>query len=467
MKDVFKNVLFDVGNTVFNRRGGAKLEQITPYFSLPSNGVRLMVGQPCIIYGDSLIAVAIKNNLHVTYTCDIGTQSGNNLVLNPVIGDIGDHACSVNFKNGTLDETHEITLTVAAQSSAANLNVLMIGDSTLSLGIDYIGASIESALSNSTINYIGTQGTTRKHEGRSGASISWFAENASSPFVKSGVINIPAYFTDNSITQWPDVVYIRLGLNDIAADATMTDGMFDYILARMSLLVDGFLALGLGIKVIVSLTTTTESTGVGWEFVYDGGGDIQNLFLSNMHHFQQHIVTTYANKVYNNRVNCSYDMIHLDRNGGYPNNNGIHPNNTGYTELGVGLVPYINKIIGEFGNELVSQTLWHTEGYWGAKDDYITFDGSKITHSSASIGWMLVGGDSVMIMGHLYKMSMTVTGTGAITLPYSAWKDSYQYVDAPGAYTRYEVVSMREYILQSYNFLGTITKLSIREVVIP
>jgi lysophospholipase L1-like esterase len=320
-----------------------EIPTIIPYFALPTTGITLLVGTKLIIYGDALINVPIVNNLIVTYTCDIGNASGNNYKINPVAGDIGNHNFTISFKEGSSTiATKTISLAVASKVSSGNLRILRIGDSTI--GGDAIGFVIDSIIPNATLTYLGTQGTTRKHEGRGGWGFETFATNALSPFRKAGVLNIPSYFTDNSIPI-PDVVYIRLGINDVfgycASD--ITDANIKTILSYADNLIDAFLVYNSSLKIIVALPSTCSNVVTGWNADYNGTFYIQDKYIEIIHRFQEALVDKYAGGIYNTRVDCSYEAIMLNRTNGYAN--GLHPDASGYVALGNGLAPYINNYL--------------------------------------------------------------------------------------------------------------------------
>ena len=322
--------------------------QLTPYFALPATGVQLVVGATTKIYGDSLIAVAQKNNLKVTYTCDIGTQTGNDFSITPVTGDIGNHSLTINFKNGSLNLTETITLSVSAKSTSGTLGVLMIGDSTLADRQETIGGTIEGILTSCVITWLGTQGTTRKNEGYGGYRFKDFCDGISQPskFVKAGVLNVPAYFADNSIAI-PEVVYMRLGLNDIS---NYTPAQ---ILVYSDILVDAFLALNKSVRVIVALPTTTTSDPVKWAISEDPAN--HDNFTTLIHALQSALESHYAGGVYDARVNCSFEWIYLDRFNHYTN--ALHPlSPDGDADHSRGLTAYINKAIESPLNGVV--------GYW-------------------------------------------------------------------------------------------------------
>jgi lysophospholipase L1-like esterase len=314
-----------------------------PYFALPATGVSLLVGTEVIIYGDALINVPIVNNLSVTYTCDIGSPSGNNYAINPVPSDIGNHGLTMLFKEGnSIITTKTITLTVSDKVKAGNLKVLRIGDSTL--GGEEIGAGLDLVLADATITYLGTQGTTRRNEGYGGYSFENFAADDVSPFRKAGVIDISAYFNDNSIAV-PDIVYFRLGINDVfrycASD--ITDANITGILNYADDIIDAFLVYNSDLKIVIAMPSTCASYTTGWNADYDESIFKQDKYIEIIHRFQSALVTKYAGGIYNERVDCSYEAIMLDRKNGYAD--GVHPNASGYVDLGNGLAPYINNYL--------------------------------------------------------------------------------------------------------------------------
>lgn len=333
-----------IGISPFFKRNGFSFSSYwatrLPYFALPTTGVNLLVGEAVTIYGDSLITAPLHIGLTVTYTCDIGTQSGNNYSITPVVGDIGNHNIQIVIKTGSytvVDET--IALSVKAKIANKTVNVLMIGDSTLAGDIEEIGTQLEADLPNNTFTYLGTEGTTRKHEAYTGSSYSAFVTDAASPFVKAGVLNIPAYFTDNSIAI-PDVVYIRLGVNDIYHLNTTTIAA---IISDIDDFVDGFLAYDPQLRVIIALPTICSSSEAVWNTDNDEVTYPQDDYNENMHHFWEHLVANYANGTHNARVGMSYEAIFLNRDSGYTNS--LHLTSAGNAQIGTGLACYLNDYL--------------------------------------------------------------------------------------------------------------------------
>jgi lysophospholipase L1-like esterase len=328
----------------------------SPYFALPPTGLALIEGQEVTIYGDALINVPIQNNLKVTYTSDLGTQSGNNFVIKPAAENIGDHTLSMTFhNNGRLITTQTIKMTVFAKSTAKTIKILLIGNSLIEGGCTYFSTQIVRMLSNSTITFLGTNGTITKNEGHGGATWTRYVNNNQpvdkpSPFFKAGVLNVPAYFADNSIGR-PDYILISLGLNDliefsrVGGDA-VKDEEIAVIIIKAKTLIDAFLAYDPNLKIILQIPSLTGTTGEAWEIDWGGVLD-QDLFIANVHKYWVSFIHEFANGAYKSRVDCNYAPIFLNRTTGYSEtaNSWVHPNQSGYEQLGVGMALTFNKLL--------------------------------------------------------------------------------------------------------------------------
>lgn len=320
------------------------------YFALPDTGIFLIVGQEITIFGESLINMPIGNPLVVEYTCDIGSASGNGFTINPAAGDVGEHSLTVVFKNGSYTiATETITLTVNPVATFSEKKILMIGDSTLAGDIEEIAPAMNTALSGGTLAYVGTQGTTYKHEGRSGFTFQTFATSVLSPFVKAGVLDIAAYFTDNSIDV-PDIVYFRLGINDMYAQCNgeLSDAEIETILGYADDLADGFLAVNPDAKIIFALPTICCTTSDAWQAAYAEAYD-QDKYIEYIHRLWQKMVLRYHDGAYSSNVSVSFEAINVDRDEGYPKTGEIHTNpihfdTSGNVQLGTGLAQYINDV---------------------------------------------------------------------------------------------------------------------------
>ena len=353
-----------------------------PYFTAPAGGISVMVGQEVTLYGDALLSIPIGGDLTVTYTCDIGTQSGNNLVINPEAGDIGEHGLLIVAVSNGVTRVDEATYLRVRQATTLDaINVLMIGDSLVAGGIVDISTALDTAIV-PTVTYLGTQGDTVKHEGHSGWNWSNFVMEGS-PFYKDGALNIPAYFADNSIAT-PDAVLIRLGVNEMFSQSsnTLTETEITTIINAAKTLLTGFLNYNASLKIIIGLPTICENTGAGWNTNYDESVYLQNSYIEHMHRFWDALINEFDNGTYNARVSVSTEAMFLDRDDGYPktdevHTNGVHPDASGYTQLGQAMAAYINKEY-LFGVELIP-----------------TPDFSGTTGYTINAGWEITGGKGV------------------------------------------------------------------------
>lgn len=333
--------------TETNRRSWMDL----PYFALPSTGVCLMVGETYTIYGDTLINVAINNNLHIAYTCDIGAQSGvKDFVVTPTAAQVGSHSLTMVMTDGMESiGTYTISFAVYTESPVGAMSILQIGDSTMG----DLKTSLDSVLNGCTTTYIGTKGTTMKNEGNPGYRYyDYLFSNAGnvSPFFFSGAFNFFQYFSANGLV-YPTIIYLRLGINDIAGytgfgtDTQLNttigyiDDILDYMIADYAIRIHYY-----GVKIIVALPTVCTKRTDLW--INDYGTLSQDAYIKSMHSFCKKISDRYANGAYNGLVDCSYESMHINRIIGYQN--GVHPNAAGYVQIAKGLVPYMNKYYREY-----------------------------------------------------------------------------------------------------------------------
>jgi len=322
-----------------------------PYFAINNKNIPLIAGESQTIYGDTLINLPINNNLIVIYTCAIGTQYGNNLVItNPTEGT---YTCNILIKNGTKTiGTYTIYLSVAAKSTTGSLQILPVGDSLTHSGFgnNYYQPEIASILPGLTFTYLGKQNLPDyPNEGHGGATWNRFVNNDQpifdpSPFVKAGVLNVPAYFTDNAI-DIPDIVRISLGVNDVfqhcaVAGDGLTDAEITTIFTTAKTFIDAFLAVDADLIIILSIPTICDIASSAWIAEY-GTTYSQNLFIEGIHKYQQRFVSEFSNGIYNSRVFVSYETIFIDRHN-YANS--VHPNAIGYGEIGAAIAIEINNV---------------------------------------------------------------------------------------------------------------------------
>jgi len=324
---------------------------LLPYFTLPENGVALIVDDSVTVYGDALINVPIINNLSVDYICDIGIDVGNNMCIRPSISDTGDHILICKFYNYSyLYHTDTIIITVYAKAPQTKKKIILVGDSTMGGGT--IELNSDTLLGDTAFVFLGTIGITEKTEGYAGSSWYGFNTGTHGKFFKTDRINLPAYFADYSIDT-PDYVYVRLGINDTFKDCYVTDdGLTDsdiaIVINNAKTLIDSFLIINDTIRLILGIPTISENTGNGWNANYDESIGIHDVYINNIHKYWKAIIDTFANGEYDQRVDCSYEAIFLNRDDGYPkvdgiHSNGVHPSVYGYNQIARGVSAYLNK----------------------------------------------------------------------------------------------------------------------------
>lgn len=318
-------------------------------FSFPTAGIPVIVGREFILRGEALVYMPLENDVIVTYTCDVGIQQGNDLVINAVAGDIGNHVLDIEIENGGGQLINVSTnIRVYAALTVENIKLLMLGDSTTANGVTNIGNGL-NAYYDPTVTYLGTQGGSIKHEARSG--FTWLKYiTLGSPFFKAGILDVPAYFTDNVIDT-PDYVHIRLGVNEAFAecDDEMTVAELNTIITNAKTLIDGFLNFDANLKVIISFPTICEDTGAGWANNYDETVYLQARYMQIIQMIWSRYKLEFDAAAYNARVFISNEVAFLDRDDGYPKTDGIHTNGVhlstdGYKQIGRAMASVFNML---------------------------------------------------------------------------------------------------------------------------
>lgn len=328
----------------------------TPHFVLPlyleSDYIPLVSGESYILYGEALFNMPINNNLVSVFKCDIGAQYGNNFIITPTDDDIGTHVLDVEIREGKyIINKKRTAIKVATKINTGSKTILSIGDSLINRSWDDEMASVRAVFDSMAWTGVGTQDSDPdKNEGYSGKTYNWAVNDADSPFTKAGVVDVPAYFTDNSLSV-PDFVFMRMGVN--TAYGNRVDGMSESDLTTwigyINELIDAFLAHDANVKIILSVPTICENSGDGWTANYPGDA-YQDNYIENIHKMWESMYNEYKDNAYNARVYLSFAPLFLDRDDGYPktdgvHNNGVHPDVAGYTQLGNALAATLNTLL--------------------------------------------------------------------------------------------------------------------------
>ena len=312
--------------------------------------VPLIVDESVHIYGDTLANIPITNTLVVTYSCTIGSVSGNDFIITPSAS--GEEDLRIVVRDGGVVIRDTISrLILSDKVNTGSKTITIIGDSLVSAGGDNEINELNSFFDLMTWTGIGTQTTGGiQHEGHTGKTYDWLVNHADSPFTKSGVVDIPAYYTDNALAV-PNFIYMRMGVNGAFAEGAgnWTEADKDTWIADINELIDAFLAHNGSVEIIIGLPTISENTGDGWEVDYPGNTN-QDNYIKIIHQMWDAIIANYEGDIHNTRVSVAYAPWFLDRDEGYPktddvHTNGVHPDASGYVQLGQGLAAKLNELL--------------------------------------------------------------------------------------------------------------------------
>ena len=309
--------------------------------------IPIIVGEEITFFGDEVASVPIINDLSVDYICSVGSQSVNDYTITAA----SEAEISLDiraYNNGTTIRKTRSLLSIKDKVNTGTKTITIIGNSLVDAGGDDELVQVRAIFDLMTWTGIGLTGIAPNlREGYPGTTYSWMISVEASPFVKAGVVNIPAYYTDNGLAV-PDFIYLRQGVNDAF---TFGNGFNDAEqfrwVQRINELVDGFLAHDASVEIIVGMPTSSENTGDGWYASYGDTRD-QNEYLRIIGLMRTLIIDTYSD--YDVRVHISTAPYFLDRDDGYPktegvHNNGVHPDASGYVQLGSGLANVLNNLL--------------------------------------------------------------------------------------------------------------------------
>lgn len=238
---------FDEYHPYGNTPRGRVVKSIQSLVFVPQK-VYVAVGRTIELYNNQIFIDADSDEYVIRWSCDIGSSLKRKFTVTATSGMIGTHTLTfyVYNKDMKLVYNESCDLVVVAATIATPKSILPIGDS-LTNGKPWL--TEVGTLSSGNISFVGTrwngfteEGTTR-HEGRSGASTTWYLENSTYTFDANGEgtgnpfwdptgerFNWAYYKTQTSLN--PDGIQIWLGTNGISDTAGVTAGikqMVDYI----------------------------------------------------------------------------------------------------------------------------------------------------------------------------------------------------------------------------------------------
>lgn len=293
--------------------------------------------------------------------------------------------CAQYSLNGELIGTATAEYVVTPANRQGNLSVLVVGDSTIAGNgvVDEI-ESLVTADADFDVTWIGTQGTTNLHEGRSGWTITKFYSDPESPFydVSGFAAGYSAYCDTNGT---PDVVIIKLGINDFWSyqqDIDITPKIAT-ALSELQELIVGILAKNANTLIGIDL--------IGGPSGQDNVGGDYGLHASwrIRRNFQMWNRVLIASNLGDN-----VSILHGNLGINIANyTNGLHPNATGYAEIGAVYYAWLKHVASLLLAPQYSG--WHDSYYSAAtlptSQTFGTQDGDIVTQTFKSGGFHGIG----------------------------------------------------------------------------
>jgi lysophospholipase L1-like esterase len=308
------------------------------------------------IYYTNLIRGRFLKNEQIVLNCDVGYPDSMKYNLDSIPAGIYDFNIQIYDSLGSFIEeaSTKIVSTDSSISFGDTLKVLFIGDSYSYTGVypkfvkdTYVGAT------GKPIKLLGTNYNISNpnnginngifHEGYSGKTWFWHANDALSPFVFDTGINFERYFNEKLGGELPDLVTIQLSINDIGtADPTS--------IATIDIKIDQIFNNLRMMKVINSLTAALPNTKIGI-FLTIPVNERESTYTvptlpdywerKVMHHrLCQRFIDHF--KVLNNpNISVVPVNVNIDTYLGFGESDSIHPNVYGYSQMGSTLYGWI------------------------------------------------------------------------------------------------------------------------------
>ncbi len=312
------------------------------------------------IYYDNIVLTESPEKYRFEVSCQLGAAEQARWTITPKPSDVGQHPLSVKVTDadGTILGTANTILHVSASSAGSHRDtyrLLIIGDS-LTHATTYSNkiAQLLSTPGNPKWQMLGTHKPKSAaagvaHEGYGGWTWQRFVSHyepkpdgthrkRSSPFVYLGKdgkpgLDIKRYFEEECNGNTPDVVIIKLGINDcFSAKQNAIDTKIDGMFTQADILIKALQAAAPQAEVGICLTTP--------------GNSRQEAFFANykdrysrwgwkkiQHRLVQRQIEKFAGREKQNLFIIPTEL-NLDIVNGYPVNNGVHPNTVGYQQIG-------------------------------------------------------------------------------------------------------------------------------------
>lgn len=324
-------------------------------------------GEEMNFYYDNIVLTETPEKYRFEVKCKIGKAEQDRWTITPTPSDVGQHPLTVKVTDakGTNLGTAKTILHISAANSGSKREIyrlLIIGDS-LTHATTYSNkiAELLSTPGNPKWQMLGTHKHKSAaagvvHEGYGGWTWQRFAAHyepnpdgtyrkRSSPFVYLGKDGKPSldfkrYFKEECNGNTPDVVIIKLGINDcFSAKQDAIDAKIDYMFTQADILIKALQKAAPQAEIGICLTTPGNSRQEAFFANYKdrysrwGWKNIQ-------HRLVQRQIEKFAGREKENLFIIPTEL-NLDIVNGYPVNNGVHPNTVGYQQIGVSIYSWL------------------------------------------------------------------------------------------------------------------------------
>ncbi len=293
-------------------------------------------GQMLTLYFRSIVQLGEGESLLVTAEGDRGTQLADRWEYAPEKAE----TFSLKFeliKDGAAIKKETFTVEVK-NGSTKDLNVLVLGDSTVNAGtITQTMLSLAETY-NRGLTLLGTRGDNGNfHEGRGGWSAKGYWTTASTDTYVNAFYNSAVghfdfeYYMEQNGYDSVDVVVIQLGINDIFGLTTperVESGIAEYI-EHMEKIIDNILDYRRTIKIVIHPVIPCTANEEEFRRVYPTSPQTIEGYLSNMQTVNMALIEAFGeeNKIYISPYHAALDSV-----ANQPSD--VHPSYTGYTQLG-------------------------------------------------------------------------------------------------------------------------------------
>jgi len=339
----------------------------TEFYAIP--------GSEMSVYFAETILAEHPEEFQFEVNCDVGSQETRRWHVVPEANDVGRHelTLSVADAEGNKLATATTALVVAPLEAGKNrkLRLLIVGDS-LTNASQYPNeiARLLGRPDNPTFTMLGTHKPSGvapgvAHEGYGGWTWQRFLEHyepepdgthrkMSSPFVFLGEdgtpgLDVPRYFAEHCDGVAPDVIVIKLGINDCYRANTESPATLDASIDKVFQYADKLLTAfrEAAPKAELGICLTTPGNGRDAAFGADESGKEKRWTWRRIQHRLVQRQLEHFGGQQEKGLFIIPTELNLDTIDGYPADNAVHPNDEGYVEIGTTIYAWLKHRLAE------------------------------------------------------------------------------------------------------------------------